>query len=136
MTSKVVLYADMEDKIASQNDKIASQNEKIAIQAYKIDIMQEKLNGEFTSKQNELKSEIDYTAAFVAEIKNTPKVAFRATCAKNFPNDYQTQYTENQVIWKNIEYNIGSAFNASNGKFTCPHDGIYSFYANSPVYGQ
>ena len=47
MTSKVVLYADMEDKIASQNDKIASQadkiasqNEKIAIQAYKIDIMQ------------------------------------------------------------------------------------------------
>jgi len=143
MTSKVVLYADMEDKIASQNDKIASQadkiasqNEKIAIQAYKIDIMQEKLNGEFTSKQNELKSKIDNTAASVAEIKNTPKVAFRATCAKNFPNGHQTQYIENPVIWKNIEYNIGSAFNASNGKFTCPHDGIYSFYATSLIYGQ
>jgi len=143
MTSKVVLYADMEDKIASQNDKIASQadkiasqNEKIAIQAYKIDIMQEKLNGEFTSKQNELKSKIDNTAASVAEIKNTPKVAFRATCAKNFPHGHTTRHDENPVIWKNIEYNIGSAFNASNGKFTCPHDGIYLFYATAMVNGQ
>ena len=54
MTSKVVLYADMEDKIASQNDKIARQNDmiasrtekiaslsdEIANQADKIDIMQ------------------------------------------------------------------------------------------------
>ena len=38
------------------------------------------------------------------------------------------------VIWKNIEYNIGNAFDESTGKFTCPHDGIYSFYATSPVY--
>ena len=40
------------------------------------------------------------------------------------------------AIWKNIEYNIGSAFDASNGKFTCPYDGIYSFYATSAIYNQ
>ena len=33
-------------------------------------------------------------------------------------------------MWKNTEYNtcIGSAFDANNGKFTAPLDGIYSFY--------
>jgi len=125
--SKIALYADIEDKMASQNDMIASRTETI-------DIMQEKLNGEFMSKQNELKSKIDETAASVEEMKNTPKavVAFRATCAKNFPNDHQIRYRENSVIWKNIEYNIGSAYDASNGKFTCPYDGIYSFYVTSP----
>ena len=40
------------------------------------------------------------------------------------------------VIWKNIEYNIGNAFDESTGKFTCPHDGIYSFYATSAINGQ
>ena len=35
-----------------------------------------------------------------------------------------------------MEYNIGSAFNASNGKFTCPFDGLYSFYATSPIRGE
>ena len=40
------------------------------------------------------------------------------------------------VIWKNIEYNIGYAFDQSTGKFTCPHDGIYSFYATSSIMGQ
>ena len=40
MTSKVVLHADMEDKIASLNDKIASQVDKIASQTDKIDIKQ------------------------------------------------------------------------------------------------
>ena len=33
-----------------------------------------------------------------------------------------------------MEYNIGSAFNETSGKFTAPHDGIYSFYATSPIY--
>ena len=33
-----------------------------------------------------------------------------------------------------MEYNIGNAFDENTGKFTCPHDGIYSFYATSPVY--
>merc|ERR1719394_1354998 len=85
--------------------------DKIAIQAYKIDIMQEKLNGEFTSKQNELKSKIDQTAASVEIMKNTskPVVAFRATCAKNFPTGFSTYKSESPVIWKNVEYNIGSA---------------------------
>ena len=39
------------------------------------------------------------------------------------------------VIWKNTEYNIGSAYDESTGEFICPHDGIYSFYATSPIYG-
>ena len=34
-----------------------------------------------------------------------------------------------------MEYNIGEAFNASTGIFTCPHDGIYSFYATSTIVG-
>ena len=40
MTFKVVLYADIEDKIASQNEKIARQTDKIASLSDKIDIMQ------------------------------------------------------------------------------------------------
>ena len=38
------------------------------------------------------------------------------------------------VIWKNLEYNIGNAFEETKGTFTCPHDGIYSFYATSLVW--
>ena len=55
------------------------------------------MNGEFTSEQNELKSKIDETAASVEEMKSTPKavVAFRATCAKNFPNSASTSKGEN-----------------------------------------
>ena len=37
------------------------------------------------------------------------------------------------VIWKNIDYNIGNAYDASTGTFTCPFDGLYSFYATSLV---
>ena len=40
------------------------------------------------------------------------------------------------VIWKNTEYNIGSAYDARSGIFTCPYNGIYSFYVTSPVYKQ
>ena len=48
-----------------------------------------------------MKSKIDKISAFIEEIKNTPKaligevIAFRATCAKNFPNDYTTSKSEN-----------------------------------------
>ena len=28
---------------------------------------------------------------------------------------------------------MGSAFDATSGKFTAPYDGIYSFYATSPI---
>ena len=55
------------------------------------------MNREFTIKQNELTSKIDETAASVEEMKNTPKaaVAFRATCAKNFPASHSTSHYEN-----------------------------------------
>ena len=55
------------------------------------------MNEEFTNKQNELKSKIDETAASVEEMKNTPKavVAFRASCAKNFPDDRKINKSEN-----------------------------------------
>ena len=54
------------------------------------------MNGEFTGKQTELKSRIDETAASVEEMKNKPKavVAFRATCAKNFPNSNTSSKSE------------------------------------------
>jgi len=148
MESKVALYANIEDIIASQNDKIASQNDKIASRidkiaslSGKIDIMREDMilsEQRETMQDNLLKSKIDETAASVEEMKNTPKavVAFRVTCAKNFPYMMSMYHSDKQVIWQNIEYNIGSAYDASNGKFTCPYDGIYSFYATSPIYGQ
>ena len=62
-----------------------------------IESFKEKINKEFTDKQNELKSKIDETAASVEEMKSTPKavVAFRATCAKNFPNHYSASKSEN-----------------------------------------
>jgi len=147
MESKIALFANIQDIIASQNDKIASQNDmiasrndKIASLSGKIEIMREdiKLSEQRETMQEklnyDLKSMIDETAAFVEKIKNTPKaVAFRATCAFNFPYDGSREHEENPVIWKNVEYNIGSAYDASSGKFTCPYDGIYSFYATSPV---
>ena len=37
------------------------------------------------------------------------------------------------VTWQNVEYNIGNTFSASTGIFTCPLDGIYAFYATSPI---
>ena len=52
---------------------------------------------------------------------------------QNDQNDF-IGLIKNSVIWKNIEYNIGGAFNAANGQFTCPHDGIYSFHVTSPTY--
>jgi len=148
MESKVALYANIEDIIASQNDKIASQNDKIASRidkiaslSGKIDIMREDMilsEQRETMQDNLLKSKIDETAASVEEMKNTPKavVAFRVTCAKNFPWRASMHRSEKQVIWTNIEYNIGSAYDASNGKFTCPYDGIYSFYATSSINGE
>ena len=39
------------------------------------------------------------------------------------------------MIWKNLEYNIGNAFDETKGTFTCPYDGIYSFYATAFVWG-
>lgn len=39
------------------------------------------------------------------------------------------------VIWKDTEFNIGSAYDESTGVFTCPYDGIYSFYANGSLRG-
>ena len=47
--------------------------------------------------QNEMKSKIDEVLASIEEFKNTPKtvVAFRATCAKNFPSGHQTNKSEN-----------------------------------------
>jgi hypothetical protein len=141
MKSKIVLYADIEDKMASQNDKIASQNDKITSQNDKIAShsqqlstfigINEKFELRMDEQQHQLKSKIDETAASVEEIKNTPKtvVAFRATCI-----DKPGTSGYHPVIWKSVEYNIGSAYDASNGQFTCPYDGIYSFYATSPTY--
>ena len=40
-----------------------------------------------------------------------------------------------QVIWQNIEYNIGNAYDSSSGKFTSPFDGIYFFNVLANKYG-
>jgi len=142
MKLKVTLYTDMEDKIANQNDKIDSQNDKIASQNDKITSQNDKI-----ASQND---KIDETAASVKELKYRPRaVAFRASLAKNFlmgkpetfkgifgnilKSDKTMYHKEDPVIWKNEEYNIGSGFDVSNGIFTCPYDGIYSFYATSPI---
>jgi len=48
-------------------------------------------------EQDEMKSRIDELVTSVEELKNTPKavIAFRATCAKNFPHGYTTSKSEN-----------------------------------------
>ena len=56
---------------------------------------------------------------------------------KSGPPMYLYRYSNSYlVIWKTVDYNIGSAFNASTGTFTCPYDGVYSFYATSGIFGQ
>ena len=47
-------------------------------------------------EQDEMKSRIDELTTLLEEIKNTPKavIAFRATCAKNFPSGYTTSKSE------------------------------------------
>ena len=62
----------------------------------------------------------------IEQIKSnqTPDIAFRATCTPK-----NKQYI---VIWEDIEYNIGNAYNQSSGYFTAPRDGIYSLYAIFP----
>ena len=44
-----------------------------------------------------MQSKIEEMGASIEELKNAPKavVAFRATCAKNFPNSYSTRKNEN-----------------------------------------
>ena len=44
-----------------------------------------------------MKSRIDELTTLLEEIKNTPKavIAFRATCAKNFPSGHATTKGEN-----------------------------------------
>ena len=40
-----------------------------------------------------------------------------------------------QVIWQNIEYNIGSGIDVISGKFTAPVDGVYFFHTQGRTYG-
>ena len=44
-----------------------------------------------------MQSKIEEMGASIEELKNAPKavVAFRATCAKNFPNSHTTRKDEN-----------------------------------------
>jgi len=100
-------------------------------------------------KMEELKSSIDETASLVVELKSkidetamkiTPKavVAFRAGCIKNNQTKLSSlsdhTFALYRVTWQNVEYNIGNTFSASTGIFTCPLDGIYAFYATSPIH--
>ena len=54
---------------------------------------QEKIDGKLSDAQDEMKSKIDQIITSVEKIKNAPKavIAFRATCAKNFPNSFSTR---------------------------------------------
>ena len=47
--------------------------------------------------RDEMQSKIEEMRASIEELKNAPKavIAFRATCAKNFPNSYSTRKDEN-----------------------------------------
>ena len=60
-------------------------------------IMAWTLLSQFQNAQNEMKSKMNETSAFCEELKNTPKavVAFRATCAKNFPRNAYERKSEN-----------------------------------------
>ena len=64
----------------------------------KVDLKQlkAKLDGDFTVTQNQLSSKVYQIAGSIEAIKNTSKavVAFRATCAKNFPSGWETRKSE------------------------------------------
>ena len=61
-------------------------------------VFKEKLNEELTLAKNEMKSKMDQISTSVEEMKKTqkestkPVIAFRATCAKNFPPSTFTTY--------------------------------------------
>ena len=57
--------------------------------------------------RDEMKSKIDEISASIEEIKNTPKavIAFRATCAKNFPSSASTHKSENPGKMKTVKEN-------------------------------
>jgi len=130
IVAKVELFASLEDKIAQIEQQVrafSDENENLKGEIdQQISQLDEKFN-RFHNIQSSMQSDI-------AIIKNRqkPVIAFRATCAKHF-SDGRGYNHEYPVIWKNTEYNIGNAFNPSTGTFTCPNDGIYSFYATSPV---
>ena len=80
-----------------------------------------KLDGDFTVTQNQLSSKIYQISASVEAIKNTPKavVAFRATCAKNFPSGYGTHKSENPGNKSSINKYFGeNDFTAHQAKCT------------------
>ena len=79
MESKVALYANIEDIIASQNDKIASQNEKIASRndkiaslSGKIDIMREDI---ILSEQRET-MQVSFSKFLISKIHSAAFFAF------------------------------------------------------------
>ena len=71
--------------------------------------------------QNQLSSKVYQISASVEAIKNTPKavVAFRATCAKNFPGGWETRKTENPGNKSSINMGFGvKDFTAHQAKCT------------------
>ena len=57
--------------------------------------------------RDEMKSKIDEISASIEELKNThiAVVAFRATCAKNFPSSSSTHKSENPGKMKTVKEN-------------------------------
>ena len=45
------------------------------------------------------------------------------------------QQTKTLVIWLNVDYNIGSGYDSTNGIFTAPVNGIYFFHAQTFIVG-
>ena len=63
-----------------------------------------------------MKSKMDQISTSVEEIKKTqkestkPVIAFRATCAKNFPSDWNTSKSENPgtITFLTVALNLGT----------------------------
>jgi len=48
-------------------------------------------------------------------------------CKKNLPSSGADSSTNDTIVFNQVQLNIGNAYNSSNGRFTAPVAGIYSF---------
>jgi len=48
-------------------------------------------------------------------------------CKKNLPSAAADNSTNDTIVFNQVQLNIGNAYNSSNGRFTAPVAGIYSF---------
>ena len=110
---QTLTLSDLHERLSSMETKMQNLESEVKMLKTKNDnlrmdnVMAWTLLSQFQNAQNEINSKIDQMSrsaeklneisAFIEKLKNTPKavVAFRATCAKNFPRNAYERKSEN-----------------------------------------